>query len=845
MADLTYTMDINGAPALTTLNKVESQISKLKGSFSALGTALGSIAFGAMISSTIKFADSISDLSDATEISIQKVLGFSAAVQANGGTAEGAQKGMAKLVASIDEAANTAGSGRDAFNQVGVSLSDLRTKTSSQIFEQAIKGLAGITDVATRARVATELLGKEAKLINFKNVAADFDEASAKAARYSSAIKSGADANDNIAAAIRTLQLELLKAIQPITDFINSVKVSTDTLSRFFDIMAEAAKWAILVAGLTLIGRGLYVLGTAAVAAYGAITNLAGGIVGLFRALSNPLTRSNLMLTLEELHGKLGPKVIVVLNAMGINTAFLAKHWLSLSAAIGGAVGALKEYLGFGKDEEGPKGRSYSEEDAKRQQQYLDEKAATIKRGREEMEKDALAQIKISNDLEKALSKIRVSYIQLGEESQHNNDTLVGNLQFETSLVGKTEEQVELARALRAEADSLIKLKDGLAKKAQEINAEIVTELELQKKLNQLQIHDNSVLQISKDKDIEASKNKVIVLQSEKAEIDKLTGVYQNFHNKNGAAIEKYITQQQTLKLLEKDRLQNIENITKAIEDQVARQQTLAGILQGINDKKVDMAFELKIKDFTPLEKQFAQIDENARKAALEAARSFAAGFADVDMTAEKTKELADGLEQIANSYKGIADAQIRNLEYSRTWSAGWKTAFDSYMDNATNAAKQAGDVFNAITSNMNSAIDNFVENGKFSFEDLAKSIIKDLIKIELKAQAVKLLGMLGGGGGILSSIGKFLGFYAEGGNPPINKPSIVGEKGPELFVPRSAGTIIPNGAGGGGVVNKTYITNNISAIDSKSVAQMFAENRKALLGTVQLAQKELPYGNR
>jgi outer membrane protein OmpA-like peptidoglycan-associated protein len=71
-------------------------------------------------------------------------------------------------------------------------------------------------------------------------------------------------------------------------------------------------------------------------------------------------------------------------------------------------------------------------------------------------------------------------------------------------------------------------------------------------------------LQISKDKDIAASKNKVIVLNSEKAEIDKLTGVYQNFHNKNGAAIEKYITQQQTLKLLEKDRLQKtIDDLTQ------------------------------------------------------------------------------------------------------------------------------------------------------------------------------------------------------------------------------------------------------------------------------------------
>ena len=54
-------------------------------------------------------------------------------------------------------------------------------------------------------------------------------------------------------------------------------------------------------------------------------------------------------------------------------------------------------------------------------------------------------------------------------------------------------------------------------------------------------------------------------------------------------------------------------------------------------------------------------------------------------------------------------------------------------------------------------------------------------------------------------------------------------------------------GAGGAPQQNITNETHNynISAIDSKSVAQLFAENRKALLGTVQLAQKELPYGNR
>lgn len=53
-------------------------------------------------------------------------------------------------------------------------------------------------------------------------------------------------------------------------------------------------------------------------------------------------------------------------------------------------------------------------------------------------------------------------------------------------------------------------------------------------------------------------------------------------------------------------------------------------------------------------------------------------------------------------------------------------------------------------------------------------------------------------GFGPLESIG-FAGF-ANGGDPPVGRPSIVGERGPELFVPKSSGTIIPNHALGGDV---------------------------------------------
>ena len=66
------------------------------------------------------------------------------------------------------------------------------------------------------------------------------------------------------------------------------------------------------------------------------------------------------------------------------------------------------------------------------------------------------------------------------------------------------------------------------------------------------------------------------------------------------------------------------------------------------------------------------------------------------------------------------------------------------------------------------------------------------------------------------------------------------------MFIPATAGSITPNNKlGGGGMASNTYITNNISAIDSKSVAQLFAENRQTLFGNVEQARRELPMRTR
>ena len=92
--------------------------------------------------------------------------------------------------------------------------------------------------------------------------------------------------------------------------------------------------------------------------------------------------------------------------------------------------------------------------------------------------------------------------------------------------------------------------------------------------------------------------------------------------------------------------------------------------------------------------------------------------------------------------------------------------------------------------------------NGTKSLGESAKAILNDLANSLLRMGINSMLGGIFGGTGI----GSFLGF-ANGGRPPVGKPSIVGEKGPELFVPSSAGTIIPNDKlSGGGLTNNIVV---------------------------------------
>jgi lambda family phage tail tape measure protein len=217
--------------------------------------------------------------------------------------------------------------------------------------------------------------------------------------------------------------------------------------------------------------------------------------------------------------------------------------------------------------------------------------------------------------------------------------------------------------------------------------------------------------------------------------------------------------------------------------------------------------------------------------------------------------------QEQANRWAEAEKARAREAyqvgEAQRSFEFGWKKAFATYADNATNAARMGEQAFVSVTQNLETALDNFVQTGKLSFSDLARSIISDLIKIQLRAQATAifkgsglgdLLGGFFGGGGSSPAFGStaFWGGKANGGDVSNSNSYMVGERGPELFIPKTSGTIIPNhklGSMGDGpqvVYNGPYIA-NMQTIDTQSATQFLAKNKQAVWSANQSAQRSLP----
>jgi hypothetical protein len=168
---------------------------------------------------------------------------------------------------------------------------------------------------------------------------------------------------------------------------------------------------------------------------------------------------------------------------------------------------------------------------------------------------------------------------------------------------------------------------------------------------------------------------------------------------------------------------------------------------------------------------------------------------------AEAIAELRDILARTNEESGEVAQAIAAvNAELNNTQGAAGGAS--AAMRDMGNAGQDLASTMKSVESSFESAFVDFVTGAK-SAQDAIASLMRDLARLAAQAAFRSLFGRLfsgGGGGGFLGSI--FGGFRADGGPVSAGRAYVVGERGPEMFVPSGGGQIVPNEAmrGGGGV---------------------------------------------
>lgn len=216
-------------------------------------------------------------------------------------------------------------------------------------------------------------------------------------------------------------------------------------------------------------------------------------------------------------------------------------------------------------------------------------------------------------------------------------------------------------------------------------------------------------------------------------------------------------------------------------------------------------------------------------KASVRAARSVAEFFGLLDKGGAKHSfEMSlppqndQSLQVTMDRANGVADATVSAMDGLDDLGEKIEETIPplkQFQNAAADTFTQLQDVGVSAMRSTEDAILSFVNKSQTAaqaFKNLASGIINDLIRMQIRSQITgPLSGFLNEMFSSTSSAGTFgpeeLDHFARGGVTSPHKPYLVGEKGPEIFMPGVTGRVVPNGASGGGAVTVNVI-NNTSA---------------------------------
>jgi len=200
-----------------------------------------------------------------------------------------------------------------------------------------------------------------------------------------------------------------------------------------------------------------------------------------------------------------------------------------------------------------------------------------------------------------------------------------------------------------------------------------------------------------------------------------------------------------------------IENLNQAYSKHV-------GVLSKLStaQAKANAAFQLQqfqTKARIDLENQLLDIQDEMAKATLPAIEQryydIAAAARDSAKAAIEAEEARRGgplnkaeVEQYYAAARRGQDQLIRatkqHYDMTRSWSYGWKQAFQEYYENATNAAQKARDIFSQTMQGIEDILVNFVKTGKFEWKQFASEILESMLRMNIQSTLGNLGQMIG-----------------------------------------------------------------------------------------------------
>ena len=253
------------------------------------------------------------------------------------------------------------------------------------------------------------------------------------------------------------------------------------------------------------------------------------------------------------------------------------------------------------------------------------------------------------------------------------------------------------------------------------------------------------------------------------------------------AAAEQAIQLQK--QLLELDR--NYDKLLEVVDAQILK--TELSLQELKNTKGVTTEYEDQLKALDALKK---------RKEELEGKKGGAEGVISEALAPKSDREvLQEYLTKLQGQLNDLMNPASQLIGLAETVGGAFSESFKGIIDGSMTAQQALANLFQRTADH---------------FLDMAAQMIAAQIKMQILNIGLSFFGG-GNPGKALNLAGvseysnvnantRVMGF-ADGGRPPVGRPSIVGERGPELFVPGASGTIIPNHAMGGVNVGTINIT--------------------------------------